>query len=130
MSTAFDQTRADEALAELGQGIVSDPNYATRDWRGIALVVEIATRKRVFGYVYDADDWEAETPDDFDVIEQAQALAEAMAVDGERWQRCLVQIKRQEGGAPELKVAFDYDGTADWVVTPGNLSEMVEKLRP
>ena len=125
-----DSGRADEALQTLAQRVLADPNYATRDWRGIALVIEIAARKRVFGYVYDADDWEAETPDGFDVLEDADALADAMAVNGERWQRCLVQIKREEGGAPQLKVAFDYDGDADWAVTPGNLAEMVEKLRP
>lgn len=113
-----DRGRADGALHTLAQRVLADPNYVTRDWCGIALVIEIAARKRVFGYVYDADDWAAETPDGFEVLEDADALADAMAVKGERWRRCLFQIKRGEGGAPELKVAFDYDGSADWAVTP------------
>lgn len=126
----FDQARADDALHALGQRILADPNYASLDWRGIALVIELGDSESMYGYVYDADDWRAETPDDFDVLEDAQALAEAMAVAGRRWRRCLLQIKREPGGAPELKVAFDYDGDADWTVTPGNLDEIVEKLRP
>lgn len=130
MTPAFDQTRADDALHALGQRVLADSNYSGRDWRGIALVIEIGGRERMFGYVYDADDWEAETPDDFDVFDDARALADAMAAGGERWQRCLLQISRKDGGAPELKIAFDYDGTADWTVTPANLAEMVEALRP
>lgn len=128
--TPADQSRADAAVHALGQAVLADPNYAGRDWRGIALVIEIAPRKRMYGFVYDADDWEAETPDDFDVIAQAQALAEAMSDGGDRWRRCLLKIKRASGGAPELKVEFDYDGTADWTVTPANHAAMVETLRP
>lgn len=130
MASTFDQSRADAALHALGQRVLADPNYAGRDWRGIALVIEIGDRRRMTGYVYDADDWEAETPNDFDVLEDAEALAAAMDGGDGRWRRCLLQIKRAEGGAPELKAAFDYDGTADWNVTPANVNEMVETLRP
>lgn len=130
MASTFDQARGDDALRDLGQAVLADPNYGDNDWRGIALVVEVAPRKRSYGYIYRANDWEAQTPQDFEVIYKAVALSEAMVVQGERWRRCLLQITREPGGAPELKVAFDYDGTADWTVTPANVDEMVEKLRP
>lgn len=127
---AFDQARADDVLHALAQRVLADPNYAGQDWRGIALVIEVGDATSMYGYLYGATDWKAETPDNFDVLEDADALADAMAGGGARWQRCLLQITREPGAAPELKVAFDYDGTADWAVTPGNLTEMVEKLRP
>ena len=128
-SVTFDQTRADALVHEIGRMIVADPNYAARDWTGIALVIEVAQRKRMYGFVYLADgDWEAETPEDFDVIERAGELADVMAAGGgSRWTRCLVQITRP---GPKIDISFDHDDTGEWVVTPGNHAEMVEKLRP
>lgn len=127
-SMTFDQTRADALVHEIGQRIVADPNYSGRDWTGIALVIETAQRKRMYGFVYQADgEWEAETPEDFDVIERGVELAEVMAAGGARWTRCLVQIRRP---GPKIDIRFDYDDTGEWVVTPGNHAEMVEKLRP
>jgi hypothetical protein len=29
-----------------------------------------------------------------------------------------------------VDIRFDYDDTGDWVVTPANHAEMVDKLRP
>ncbi len=127
-SVAFDQTRADALVNEIGQMVIADANYAERDWTGIALVVEVAARKRMYGFVYLADgDWEAETPDDFDVIERAADLNRVMGVGGNGWTRCLVQISRP---GPKIAISFDYDDTGDWVVTPGNHEEMVDRLKP
>lgn len=127
-SMTFDQSRADALVHEIGQAILADPNYAARDWSGIALVIEVAQRKRMYGFVYLSDgDWEAETPDDFDVIERAAELNRVMAAGGNGWTRCLVHITRP---GPRITIAFDYDDVGDWVVTPGNHAEMVEKLRP
>lgn len=127
-SMTFDQTRADALVNALGQAVIADANYRDRDWNGIALVVEVAQRKRMYGFVYDADgEWEAETPADFGVIETARQLAEVMAGGSNGWTRCLIQISRP---GPKLNIAFDYDDTGDWVVTPGNHAAMVEKLRP
>ena len=127
-SMTFDQTRADALVQEIGQAIVADPNYMGREWSGIALVIEVAARKRMYGFVYDANgDWEAETPDDFDVIERAAELNRVMAAGGNDWTRCLVQITRP---GPRVTIRFDYDDTANWVVTPSNHAEVVERLRP
>ncbi len=127
-SVAFDQARADALVSEIGQMIIADPNYSGRDWSGIALVVEVAERKRMYGFVYLAHgDWEAETPDDFDVIERGRDLADAMTVDGKRWKRCLIHISRP---GPKIDIHFDYDDTGEWVVTPANHAEMVGKLKP
>ena len=119
--------RADELIHEIGQLIISDEVYVTSGWVGISLVIEISPRRRMFGFAYYADNWEGQTPDNFDVIDKAIELGDVTAVNGTRFQRCLVQIKRP---GPTIEFQFDFHGTADWVVTPGNLYEMVEKLRP
>ena len=127
-SMTFDQSRADALVHQIGQAIIADGNYAARDWGGIALVIEVAQRKRMYGFVYLPDgSWEAETPDDFDVIDHARALADVMAAGGSRWTRCLVQISRP---GPKIDIAFDYDDKGEWVVTPANHQSIAEKLRP
>lgn len=127
-SVAFDQTRADALVNDIGQMVIADANYATRDWTGIALVIEVAQRKRMYGFVYLADgEWEAETPDSFDVIERAVELNEVMAGGGNGWTRCLVQISRP---GPKVTIRFDYDDTGEWVVTPANHAELVDRLKP
>jgi predicted RNase H-like HicB family nuclease len=126
--TSFDRTRVDALVAEIGAMILADRNYADREWTGIALVIELAERRRMYGFIYLADgDWEAETPDDFDILETAASLREVMAEGSERWARCLVSLARP---GPRLTVAFDHDGTADWTVSTANYSVMAEKLRP
>lgn len=123
----FDKIRADALIVEIGRMVAADPSYADRDWTGAALVIEVAPRRRMYGFVYLADgDWEAETPDDFEIIEKAETLSDLMAEDGKRWTRCLVQLTQP---GPELKIQFDY-GNEDWNVSPSNHVEMVDKLRP
>ncbi|SMF60051.1 hypothetical protein SAMN02982989_1014 [Xaviernesmea oryzae] len=123
----FDKVRADALIVEIGRMIAADPSYVSRDWIGAALVIEVAPRRRMYGFVYLADgDWEAETPGDFEIIEKAETLSDIMAVEDKRWTRCLVQLTQP---GPELKIQFDY-GSEDWNVSPSNHVEMVDKLRP
>jgi hypothetical protein len=127
-NASFDKARADALVAEIGAMILADRNYGEQEWTGIALVIELAARRRMYGFIYCADGgWEAETPEGFDILKTAGALQEIMGEGGERWVRCLVCLARP---GPRLTIEFDYDGTADWAVTPANHSAMAEKLRP
>lgn len=119
-----DKARADALIHEIGNMIVRDANYRDRDWTAIALVIEVAARKRMYGFLYTADDWEAETPEEFDVITKAQELQAAM---GSGWTACLVRITRP---GPKVTIDFDYGASGKWTVTPANHAEMVETLRP
>jgi hypothetical protein len=125
----FDQAASDRLLTELGQQIVADRRYAAEDWQGISVVVQVAPRQRLFGYVYRPDGtWSAGMPDMNATLDKAVALSEAMRADGkEPWKACLIQIVRP---GPKLKVDFEYDDPARWIVTPGNLKQKVEELRP
>lgn len=123
------QAGIDRLMTEIGQTVLGDANYVERDWIGIALVFRLFNRTNMSGYVYDRDgEWEAETPSSFDVLRTAQLLREAMAAAGKgEWKTCLVQIKRP---GPKLTIDFDYDDVDRWAITPGNLLERVEDLRP
>jgi len=125
----FDQALRDRTLTELGRLIVAGPDYAGHDWRGIAVVIQIEPRKRLFGYMYLSDgSWTAAIPEPRPAIEKALALAEAMRVEGKAgWKTCLIQISAPDG---RMKVDFEYDNPARWDVTPANLEERVEALRP
>jgi len=127
----FDQAVADRTLTELGQQIIADPRYngQERDWQGIAVVVQVAPRERLFGYIYRPDgSWTAGMPDLDATIEKAIELSQAMRIEGkEAWKTCLIQIQRP---GPKLKVDFEYDNPDRWAVTPANLRQKVEELRP
>lgn len=119
----------DRQVTELGRAILGDANYVVRDWVGIALVFRLWSRTNMMGYVYDRDgEWEAETPESFDVLRMAQDLRAAMAASGKgEWKTCLLQISQP---GPKLVINFDYDDVDRWAITPANLRERVEELRP
>lgn len=124
----YDNESADALVAEIGRMIIADPNYAPRDWTAISLVIEVASRKRMYGFVCLGDGvWEAETPHDFAVIEKADELERIMARRDRPWMHCLVHITRP---GPEVTIKFGEDEIGDWAITPANHAEMVEKLRP
>lgn len=125
----FDQALADRTLNELGQQIIADPRYAGQDWQGIAVVVQVQPRQRLFGYVYRPDgSWTAGMPDMDATIDKALALSKAMQLDGkDAWKTCLIQIARP---GPQLKADFEYEDGARWNITPANLKTQVEQLRP
>ena len=120
--------QADAKVHELGQAILADDSYTGRDWSGIALVIQLDGRRRMYGYVYGKDgDWEAETPG-FDVLDHADALRQAMNADGKGgWKLCLVQIRRP---GPKLNIEFEYDDASRWAVAPADAGAAAERLRP
>jgi hypothetical protein len=125
----FDQAAADRVLHELGQLVIADEEFAGKDWQGIALVIQVEPRKRLFGYRYKADGgWEGATPAGRPAILKARELADAMKVEGkDGWKTCLVQISRP---GPSIEIDFEYDDPNRWDVTPANLKTRVEELRP
>jgi hypothetical protein len=119
---------ADDLVLQLGQAILSDPHYADREWKGISLVIELAQRKRMYGFIYfEGGAWEPEAPDDFDLLDTANVLRETMATGGNRWRRCLVKLVMP---GPCLTIEFDYDGMVDWAVVPNDQSALADTLKP
>jgi len=120
---------SDQMLIELGAQVIADEEYDGHDWEGIALVIQIEPRQRLFGYMYlPGGDWTVACPALDGVLDKALALAEAMRADGRgAWKACLLRISR---AGMRLAVEFEAEDPARWNITPGNLSQRVEELRP
>jgi hypothetical protein len=126
---AFDTGAASKALVALGQSIVSDPAYSETGWDALTVVANFQSAAQMFGYAYKNDGtWDAQAPDDFDVLDRFEDLRKAMAKPGEQgWNYCLIQIKRD---GMNMHADFDYGDGEKWKVTPANLQTRVEELRP
>lgn len=123
---------ADELIVEIGKAIILDERYRDGDWSGIALVGNFADgRESMHGYVYRNDgSWSGcipEDPDD-DILDKMLDLKRSMAEEkGTAWHQCLVQISRAK---QDVNIKFEYDDPKRWSVTPANLEQMVDELRP
>lgn len=123
---AFDQDRADELMAQIGNEIAASPKYSEYDWVAIALVINLDQQKSQFGYVYTRDDWEARTPGPAS-LRTAIELREATQVPGQDpWKKALVQIVRATG---KINVDFDYSGDR-WQPDPAKPEVIALELRP
>ncbi|TRW16771.1 hypothetical protein [Glacieibacterium frigidum] len=123
------QADTDALVVALGQSVLGDQRFANSDWGALALVIQLDGQESMSGYAYaPSGDWEAAIPASFDVLDHAEALRAAMAAAGKgEWKTCLVQIKRP---GPKLTVDFDYEDVDRWAITPANLQQRVEELRP
>ncbi|UXN73049.1 hypothetical protein N8D56_18780 [Devosia sp. A8/3-2] len=128
--SGFDQSGADRILGELARQILSDEEFAGKSWQAIALVIGVRPRRRMFGYLYRPDgSWEAAIPTAMrPTIEKARELAAAMRVDGqESWKACLLQFHNP---GPRIKADFEYEDHSRWDISPANLEQRVEEIRP
>jgi len=128
--SGFDQSAADRILDELGRHILADEEFAGKPWQAIALVIGVQPRRRVFGYLYRPDgSWEAAIPvARRETIEKAQELAAAMQVEGqESWKACLLQFLKP---GRQMEAEFEYKDQGRWDISPANLEQRVEELRP
>jgi hypothetical protein len=123
---------ADALIMQVGRAVLADASYQGADWSALTLVATFDQgRKSLFGYTYMAGGaWKAVTPSDARrVINLLRDLREAMReADGKApWRQCRVQIKRAD---MKINLAFEYDDPQRWMVTPANMADMVEALRP
>ncbi|MFF0493967.1 hypothetical protein ACFYTQ_33530 [Nocardia sp. NPDC004068] len=120
---------ADAVLMTLAESILRNSAYQDDSWESLTLVAVLADTESQFGYVYDREGgWAARVPQGFEVLDKMIELRSVMSVPGKPdWKTCLLQIKRAD---MSLKVDFEYDDVDRWQVTPQNLREKVEELRP
>lgn len=122
--------RASELLIEIGSMIVQDERYADLPWEGISVVAIVGDGvTQMSGYAYDASGKPtAKNPGNRGVIDAFEELRDAMRVEGKRpWKTALFQVKRSE---MKVMMDFEYEDSMRWKVTPWNLTDMVEQLRP
>lgn len=126
---AFDLEEASEILISIGQLILDDPEYHDTPWNAFTLVVNLHRGRSMYGLTY-ADDgrWQAALPGGIDVLHRAADLRAAMSVPGKRdWKLCLIQVTRAD---LQIAIEYEYKSEERWRVTPDNMSENAEKLRP
>jgi hypothetical protein len=127
MTVPFDSAAASALVTQLGGEIVRDPFYQSEPWDQLSLVIELDGRKRMFGYVYSAGDWEAAGPDGIAPLETAGKLREAMQLQGKApWKKCLVTIDR---ASAKIDIDFDYEG-AKWVPDMADPEAFAMDLKP
>lgn len=123
---------ADSLIAEIGKAIVLDERFQADDWSGIALVGNFSGgREGLHGYAYQADgSWSGRIPADPDdaILDMMLDLKRMMEEkEGTAWYQCLVQVSRAE---QRVNIKFEYDDPERWSVTPANLEQKVEELKP
>ena len=126
----IDQTRADALIHEIASLIVNDPEFASRDWDGLAIVGIVGdSSSRVGGYSYDAaGESEAGAPQNRAIHKLLKELRAVMTETGkEPWKTCLFKIKK-----PDFKfsVDFEYQDAMRWKVSPANVEVLVAQMRP
>jgi hypothetical protein len=121
----------DELIAKIAKGITSlerlDPN-----WKALSLVFTFDDElPSNFGYYYTGNgqgDWGAfsSTSDQLDdnVIKLREVMKEESRAS---WHQGLFQVLREQR---EMKFEFTYNGETRWKVTPGNVDQVVDALRP
>ncbi|WP_157039767.1 hypothetical protein [Aquincola tertiaricarbonis] len=118
---------ASELVARLGRQILSDAFYLAEAWDRLALVIELDVRKRMYGYIYRGDDWEAASPDGMEPLKTALALQQAMRLPGKApWKKCLVRITRP---AAIIDVDFEYGGGV-WEPVTSDPATLALALKP
>ncbi|MEU0538994.1 hypothetical protein ABZ319_03930 [Nocardia sp. NPDC005978] len=126
---AFEIEDASEILIAIGELILGDSEYHDTPWNAFTLVVDLDRGRSMYGYAY-ADDglWQAARPGGIDVLNRAVDLRAAMSEPGKRdWKLCVIQVSRSD---EEITIDFEYKSTKRWKVTPANVYDMAEKLRP
>ena len=131
MST--DSPTKDEVVQQLGQTIVTDPEYGKFDWQGVALMVtRKPTERRMTGYLYLADGtFSATRPGNNRKIKDLAGLLQQVMEDetGARWLKCLIHVWKP---GPEIDIQFEYDDPERWKIQKVSLdmSDYAESLRP
>ena len=81
------------------------------------------------GYLYDETGKSTPAaPDDFAVLDRLGDLRDAMLEPGKGpWKACLVYVNRVSG---RITLDFEYNTPGKWLITPANVKQMAEILRP
>ncbi len=108
--------------------MITDEEFAGKDWQGIALVIQVEPRKRLFGYRQQGRRRPEATPPAARPSPRARELADAMKIEGKR--------RVEDLPGPDLasraqhRDRFRVRRPQPLDVTPANPKAWVEELRP
>jgi hypothetical protein len=125
-----DVGKATDLIHEIGSMIVSDERYAGTAWESIALIITLDGSVQSKSGFFWQDGGKASpgyprNPAMLDKFEELQAATRNPG--GREWKSALVQIKRD---TMKITIDYEYDDVSRWKVTPMNIDQMREDLRP
>jgi hypothetical protein len=131
MSAMINGASKDELIAKIAKEIAASERLDPA-WKSLSMVFTFDDGSLSnFGYYYTGDgpsDWSAfsSRSDQLndDLIELRQVMKDESKAS---WHQGLFQLLRERR---EMTFEFTYDGETRWKVTPGNLDQMVQTLRP
>jgi hypothetical protein len=126
----YDNPQANQLIHDIGAAIVGSPRISSLDWKHLVFVASVANgHSTISGFAYDSGGKSRPaSPGGLQTLDKITALREAMQAEGKpAWNACLIRIQRDTG---KIGVDFEYDTPSKWDITPANVREMAEKLRP
>ncbi len=122
--------KAEQLVDEIGFLIVGNPRLSALGWHHLVFVANMESgRSRMSGFAYAPGGTpRPATPDDMEVINRISALRNVMTREsGRPWSVCLIRVQRHPA---RIAVDFEYDDAARWTITPANVRQMAEALKP
>ncbi len=120
-----------DVTADLIRALIENMKGARDDWASLAMVIDLRARRisGTHGYAYSPDGTtSAVASRPSGVAPAVEAYLDSYyAPDQEPPVKILVQFDRSSG---KYEVTFEDDDVARWKVTPANIDQISEELRP
>ncbi|KZL25136.1 hypothetical protein [Pseudovibrio sp. Ad37] len=125
-----------ELLASIVRGVVKDedflenkPNFNWEEFSAVFSLDEDGDISSNFGYAYDLNsDYCAFSVDPDSVETSIRTYRDWLSGEADKgFIKMLLQFNRDSG---QVQADFEYDDEMRWKVTPNNIDDMIEELRP
>ena len=120
-------------ISEIGELILTSPDLQENDWESFSLVYDIGEGHTAnSGFLYDnksiAPFFAESENDPMEIDNQILALQqEIQLTTGHKFKQLLIQMEKNTN---KIKIDFEFDNPNRWSITPANMKEMKELLRP
>lgn len=116
-------SKRDELLQKIAEEINELP------WEELSLVISTADGViSQAGYAYYSNEVESIAVESFDFYDYVDELRDETKVENESpFKKMLVQLEASSG---RVKCDFEYDDEIRWSITPKNMNEVKEEIRP
>jgi len=121
-----------DLIHKLGNEVLMSEDLSDNDWVSLSLVIELA--EGVYsesGYLYCNDEvkpFSVETDDPLAMRHISKELSVSIKKESNSdVVQILVQIRQKD---LKVKIDFEYENKSRWSITPSNMQQMKENLRP
>jgi hypothetical protein len=119
-------------VSEIGKEVLRAKDLLDNDWDSLSLVVDLSNGHFAqSGYLYTSRDtvpFTAITPERRKLSQLCNDLKGQIQEESDSSiKQMLIQIRYQDS---KMKIDFEFDNVSRWAITPSNMNEMKEALRP